>query len=101
MSPKPRVFDESDYAAPVDPGVEDDLYAYLATDNAGTTGVVYYETAGGARVALLAASQVKADLLRPIAQHLATVMDREVSLHRFQRWGQIDVIRPEQPAGPS
>jgi hypothetical protein len=76
-------------------GLGGELFVYLATDPAdGVTGPLWWETAGGARMPLLAETRRKADAMRPIAERLARTTGADVVLARFGSREDIDTIRP-------
>ncbi|MDE1904861.1 MAG: hypothetical protein KGH75_00235 [Rhodospirillales bacterium] len=91
------MFTERHYdAPPVDPGVTDELWVYLATDPGGTTGVAYYETSGGARVPLVAPSEGRAIQLAPLAQALADLTGRSLTLTAFGSRRDVNVVTPSE-----
>jgi hypothetical protein len=75
-------------------GVGDELFVYLSTDDEGDSGVIYMETAGAAKIPLVAENRRKAQALQPIAEHLATTMGRTVTLVRFSRRDDLESWEP-------
>lgn len=76
-------------------GLHDELFVYLATDPSdGICGPLYMETAGSARIPLMAETRRKADAMRPIAERLARITGAEVTLARFHSREDLDTIKP-------
>jgi hypothetical protein len=75
-------------------GITDELFVYLSTDDDGDTGVVFMETAGAAKIPLVAENRRKAQSLQPLAEHLATTMGRTVTLAKFSRREDLESWEP-------
>lgn len=77
------------------PGVTDELFVYLATDDDGYTNVLMAETAALAKVPLVAETRKKAQAMRPIAKRLAELTGRPVTLACFSTRSDVEVLGVE------
>jgi hypothetical protein len=75
-------------------GVDRELFVYLMTDDEGTTGVAYMETAGAAKISLIAEDAKGARLLKPIAQKLSQIVEKPITLVRFSNREDLEVLEP-------
>jgi hypothetical protein len=71
-----------------------ELFVYLSTDDDGVEGVSYMETAAGTKIPLVADTENRAQLLRPIAERLASLTHRDITLARFSRRVDIETLCP-------
>lgn len=79
--------------------IGDEIWVYLVTDDEGQTGIAYWESAGGARIPMIAGSEADARLIRPIAEKLASIMGRAFTLVRFRDRTEISTLEPKVKDG--
>jgi hypothetical protein len=74
--------------------VKSELWAYLMTDDNGEEGVAYVETAGGTKVPMIAMTEIGAQALRPLAERMATILNRPWTLMHYSKGVEQETIYP-------
>ena len=70
----------------------DELFVYVMTDDDGTEGVAFFETAGGVKITMCAPEAKGARALRPIAEKIAEIHGRPLTLIRFDKRHDMEVL---------
>ena len=74
------------------PGYQSEIFAYLMTDDEGYTGIAMAETAGAARIPLVAPDLKGARLLHAIAVKIGEMSNRPITLAHFTNRTDLEVI---------
>lgn len=69
------------------------IFAFISTDEDGSEGVIGYAT-HGVFMPLVGADMERIESLRPIAQQVANITHKQVSLCRFHQREELEVITP-------
>lgn len=72
----------------------DSLFAFVVVDDDGSEGVPAFPGPGGVLMPMMGADLARMDLLEPMAQLLATTLNKQVTLCRFLTRDELKVIDP-------
>jgi len=76
------------------------MYAYVVVDEDGTEGVPAFAGPRGEPIPMVGADWKRAEALRPMAEALATMMDKPVTLCRFEVRTEVETIEPRAATTP-